>query len=83
MDDQEEDNCTTTNLSTDDNVELRGIISKVVTSAGGDALPLFPRFHKLVRDKNFCVNIYQPFQNPPSVYLPSNLIYVSIRTLSL
>jgi hypothetical protein len=48
MDDQEEDNCTATNLSTDDNAELRDIVSKVVTTDGGDALALFPRFQKLV-----------------------------------
>ncbi|KAG7672803.1 hypothetical protein Ndes2437B_g02789 [Nannochloris sp. 'desiccata'] len=48
MDDQDEDNCTATNLSTDDNVELRGIVSKVVTTAAGDALILFPRFQKLI-----------------------------------
>lgn len=52
MDDQDEDNCTATNLSTYDNVELRGIVSKVVTTAAGDALILFPRFQKLVRDHN-------------------------------
>ncbi|KAH7616573.1 hypothetical protein Ndes2526B_g08661 [Nannochloris sp. 'desiccata'] len=48
MDDQDEDNCTATNLSTYDNVELRGIVSKVVTTAAGDALILFPRFQKLI-----------------------------------
>jgi hypothetical protein len=52
MEDQEEDNCTATNLSTDDNVELRDIVSKVVATAGGDALALFPRFQKLVRQQS-------------------------------
>ena len=62
MDDQEEDNCTATNLSTDDNAELRDIVSKLVVTAGGDALTLFPRFQKLVRRQTliFCSTTF-PF----------------------
>jgi hypothetical protein len=74
MDDQEEDNCTATNLSTDDNVELRGIVSKLVASAGGDALALFTRFYKLVREIT---------TTPVNIYVKSSQWYMPITELNI
>jgi hypothetical protein len=70
MEDQEEDNCTATNLSTDDTAELRDIVNTVVSTPGGDdALALFPRFQKLVREN-------QPYFKQNKCILLTLIIYV-------
>ena len=48
MEDGEEDNCTATNLNSQHSAELRDVVTRVITSQGGDAAALFPRFNKLV-----------------------------------
>jgi hypothetical protein len=38
------------NLSLEDGSELKGVVQRVVDTAGGDAAALFPRFSRAVSD---------------------------------